>query len=1118
MSRERGNPAYRANLILVEVTFMFGMPRRTLVPRVLALLAVPCLLASGLAPYGPRSGLAASPAHRAALSPTLSVRAVSPGPNATEVITSTTVLVAFDRPVAPLVGVEQQQLPSPVVSDPPLAGHGQWVTTAIYRYQMGSLRAATVYHLRVAAGLKAIDGTRLEQDFSWSFSTLRPAVLNVSPPDAYGYAVPRPAVTVQFNQPMDHPSAEAAFTLRDGQGQAVAGTFSWPDSVTLRFQPLTPLVRTATYNAAEGTTARAAEGPLPMTTPAHWQFAIAPYLRVTDATPANGAVLGPNDQGSGVEVDFSAPVNETSAIQHVSISPDVPGRYISFGQDDLSLFIYGNLAPSTRYTVIVRAGLRARAGDALTTSYSFHFTTAPLAPILGFVTGGVATYDAYRPILLSLQGINPGAITYTLYRLDRAAFVSDLNGQYNQSQNLPPSSSRILSFTKLPNAPLNKTVPIQVPVALPGQSTLPPGYYFVQARGSGQAVDEQLLLVTRTGITLKVSQRQVLVWATDLAGGQPVAGLPLTVAAGQGYAGPPRPLGPMLPGATVHPATIGGQTVVASGRTGADGTMLLNVPGIGDQQSLVDMGVVILGTNSGDAIVASSNWSNGVNPYDYGLSAASLQPTLRLALYTDRPIYRPAQVVHARGIVRADNDGTYSLVSGPISLILSDPNGKVVSRRTVVLDRFGSFSADFTLAANASLGNYQLGATKSTYSANASFQVAEYKKPTFSVTVTTPQPTYSLGQYVNADVQVSYYFGGPVAHAKVHWSMLGYDYIFYSPLFADYAFGDYDPAASSVASIGPIGPIPPYSSGYTLFQGDAVTDAQGKLHLRLPARLPKGKLVQSYTLEANVTDLDNSPVAGNTSVTVYHSAFQIGLSAPAQVIDPGKPQTISVVTVGNDGVTPAAHEAVRVAFYRRTYSNQVKVNPDGSVSQNYVPHDTLIGAQSTITDGHGKGSVRFTAPTGGEYHLSATSTDRFGNHVESSLELYAGGEKPIDWGFQPQGHIRLVTDKKTYHTGDVAHVLVTAPYPNMLALISIERGHVLSYQTRRLSGMGATINVPIPASYLPDTYVSVVVERGESAGGPPPVWRMGYARIHVDPRERAIRLSVAAPTAHVAPG
>ncbi|MGH2347696.1 MAG: Ig-like domain-containing protein, partial [Chloroflexota bacterium] len=338
---------------------MFGLPRRTLVPRVLTLLAMLCLLASGLAPYGAQRGLAAPPpVHLPALSPTLSVRAVSPTPFATEVITSTTVLVAFDRPVAPLAGVGEKQTPSPLVSDPPLIGKGQWVTSSIYRWQAGALHAATTYHLRVAAGLKAIDGTRLQSDYTWQFTTLRPAVLTVSPSDRYRYAVPRPAMTVQFNQRMDHSSSEAAFMLRDSNGRSVPGTFSWPAPDTLRFQPLAPLTRSAGYTVSEAMTARSAEGPLPMTKSASWQFVVAPYLTVTGSTPANGTVLGSDNPGPNVEVDFSAPVVEASAIKHVSVSPDLPGRYISFGDDDLSLFIYGNFAPSTHYTVTVRAGVR----------------------------------------------------------------------------------------------------------------------------------------------------------------------------------------------------------------------------------------------------------------------------------------------------------------------------------------------------------------------------------------------------------------------------------------------------------------------------------------------------------------------------------------------------------------------------------------------------------------------------------------------------------------------------------------------------------------------------------------------------------------------------------------
>ncbi|MDB5075113.1 MAG: alpha-2-macroglobulin domain protein, partial [Chloroflexi bacterium] len=109
-------------------------------------------------------------------------------------------------------------------------------------------------------------------------------------------------------------------------------------------------------------------------------------------------------------------------------------------------------------------------------------------------------------------------------------------------------------------------------------------------------------------------------------------------------------------------------------------------------------------------------------------------------------------------------------------------------------------------------------------------------------------------------------------------------------------------------------------------------------------------------------------------------------------------------------------------------------------------------------------------------------------------------------------------DKRTYHSGDVAHVLVTTPYPNMLALVSIERGHILQYQVRRLTGTATVLDIPVPSSYLPDTYVSVVVERGAAAGGPPPAWRLGYARIHVDTAERTLRIKVTPAKSRIGPG
>jgi alpha-2-macroglobulin len=1067
---------------------------RSLVARVLPFVLLPALLAGSVAPSAARGSQATSP--------NVSVRVVSPSPFAAEVTPATTVMVAFDRPVAALTGVGETPEPSPLVSDPPLSGSGRWVTSSIYSWNAVNLRAATTYHLQIMAGLRAIDGTRLQATYSWRFATVRPALLTVAPSDGYQYATPRPTLALGFNQRMDHASTQAAFHLRDAQGNDIPGVFSW-SSDTLSFRPIATLSRTATYTAELRSGAQSAEGPLPLLRPVTWTFTVAPYITVTGSKPAGGDSAAQMD--NGVEIDFSAPVNEASAIQSVHISPDVPGRYVYFGDDDLSLHLYGMFAPSTAYTVTLRAGMLARAGDRLATTTTIHFVSAPLPPQLFFVTGNAATYDAYRPIILSLEAVNPGPITYTIYRLDRDGYVKDLVSGYDLAQGIPADGTPILSFARTVNAPLNKATPVQVQLLMPGNQPLAPGYYLVRATGSGDAVDYQTLLVTRTGITLKVAQRQMLAWATDLKTGLPIAGLPMQFATSSG--------GIVVPLRSGTPQYLGGSTVVGAGTTGANGTLLLDVPGIGDTQSLAYGNVLAFGSRAGDAIVASSGWNAGISPYNYGMSFAAYQPKRRLNVYTDRPIYRPGQTVHLRGVVRADDDGQYSVVTGPVYLVLTDAKGQVAARRTVLLDRYGAFHAEITLAGNATLGSYGLSANSGAQNSYSALQVAEYKKPTFAVSISTPRATYTIGQTIPANVAVSYYFGGGVAHAKVHWSVLGYDYIFFSDYFGDYSFGAYDPAMDAFA-----GPYIPSTSGYTLYQGDAVTDANGIVHLKLPAKLANGRLVQNYTVEASVTDLDNQPVAGRTSVTVYGSAFQIGLQPDQQVIKPLVAQQIHIVTVANDGATPVARQAVRVAIYSRVFHNVITKNRDGTVTQSYVPRDTLVSTANVVTDGQGKAAVRFAAPKGGEYHVVATARDAYGHKTSSTVEIYAGGEKPIDWGFQQQGHIRLVTDKKTYHTGDVAHVLVTTPYANMLALVSIERGHILQYQVKRLAGTGAQLDISVPASYLPDTYVSVVVERGANAAGPAPVWRLGYARIHVDTAERQLRITVQPTKTRVAPG
>src|SRR5436309_7390409 len=105
--------------------------RRSAGHRVTAYMLPPvllaCLLAGSVARQSTPAGYAAAA--------TLSVRAVSPTSDTTEVTAATTIMVAFDRPVVALVGLGERKPPGPLVSNPALAGQGRWLTSSIYTYQ-----------------------------------------------------------------------------------------------------------------------------------------------------------------------------------------------------------------------------------------------------------------------------------------------------------------------------------------------------------------------------------------------------------------------------------------------------------------------------------------------------------------------------------------------------------------------------------------------------------------------------------------------------------------------------------------------------------------------------------------------------------------------------------------------------------------------------------------------------------------------------------------------------------------------------------------------------------------------------------------------------------------------
>jgi uncharacterized protein YfaS (alpha-2-macroglobulin family) len=137
--------------------------------------------------------------------------------------------------------------------------------------------------------------------------------------------------------------------------------------------------------------------------------------------------------------------------------------------------------------------------------------------------------------------------------------------------------------------------------------------------------------------------------------------------------------------------------------------------------------------------------------------------------YTERPIYRPSQIVYFKGMVRVATEAGYEVFRNrEVEVKVNDTRGNEIYRQTLKTNDNGAFSGELTLGDEPPLGAYELTTSvPDGITHYASFKVEEYKKPEYKVEVTTDKDRYANGDLITATIKADYYFGSPVANAQV---------------------------------------------------------------------------------------------------------------------------------------------------------------------------------------------------------------------------------------------------------------------------------------------------------------------------------------------------------------
>ncbi|HDS08832.1 MAG TPA: hypothetical protein ENN73_01275, partial [Firmicutes bacterium] len=246
-----------------------------------------------------------------------------------------------------------------------------------------------------------------------------------------------------------------------------------------------------------------------------------------------------------------------------------------------------------------------------------------------------------------------------------------------------------------------------------------------------------IVSVSGLGIISKSDKRRLVLFVMDKVTGQPVNGAEVSA--------------------------YSGVNKIASGKTDKDGIILLDKKE-NDKFNNLDFNVA-----KGEDIAF-------INVYSYYYSYGG-ETNLKTYFYADRPVYRPAQKVYFKVILRERLDAmNFTIPSDKeIKLILEKPTGEKIYEKVLKTNEFGSINDSIELEEEAALGWYRYkildsdGKQLSGYYGINAFRVEEYKKPEFKMTVQPKKSAYVLGDEVEVDVDVKYYFGEAVKGGDVEY-------------------------------------------------------------------------------------------------------------------------------------------------------------------------------------------------------------------------------------------------------------------------------------------------------------------------------------------------------------
>ena len=1024
-----------------------------------------------------------------------------------------TVSAVFNQPMVPLASIDDLKLErSPLSITPQPPGKFRWLGTQMIAFEPeGRMPFSTTYTAAVAAGETSTTGAELGKRVQWQFSTplLELERASPSPDDTADLDT---LVVVVFNQDIQADRLGAALKFSGG-GQQVAVQVVRPADYgglpepyrsqalagraerTLVLRPSGKLRPDTQYTLTIPGGAWG-EGPNP-SKPISTGFRTYPPL--TLSAPHCSDRYAWDCSPGAVTLGASNPVVDDPELpRRVRVSPEVPDLEVS-GNGGITLT--GKFRGLATYTVEVDPGVLDIHGQALAKPFRTTFTMRALDPSLqldGVVRDPIVLEPSHRGVLdLKAAGLSLVEVRSREVGAEELRRVLSERNEYVGDDQWPKPLQA--ASQRDHDVSASRAEAMTIPIATRELAGMPGKLLLLGARSNKIGDDNwkyrqslnQVVEVTRLGITAAVDSDSGVVLVTDLETGAP------------------------LPNVDLALHTTAYDSPLWSGRTDARGMAELTHGSITETPFIVARTAGDLAYIPLQATVDGS-WSYWQN------NGAEDEP--RAFFFTDRQPYKPGETVHLSGIVRLETRGPAGGVVPYRSDIecdykLTGPRGHELLTGKVKVTPLGTFSVDLPLPADDDLGQHSFvltypgGFFGNERSFWHSFAVETYRAPEFEVKVErAAEAPLVYGDTLAADVRAAYLHGAPMVGAKVSYTLRRSDTAFRPPGSENEPFS--------------FGPTPQpwwmWGGGFgkrgmwggdwgggvpdvLVKQGSGDTDGAGVFavsHLLQAKEQPWGEKPSpapadaappkgppdppsagTYTLEAQVTDQNRQAIAGRQSFVVHPADEYVGVRSDRSVYKEGERARVEAIVADVAGKRVPGR-AIKVELVR-SETKKTAVEEKGRWTYKYETVDVPAGG-CQLTSDLAPASCEIDVGKAGSYVARAEISDAKGRRALTRHNIYVYGKDAVVWD-QDQKRVDLVPDKRTYEPGEKATILLRSPFDKARGLAVIEREGIVEYRELTVEGGAGTLEIPLTEAMIPNVEIAVVLVRGrvEVPGAPP---------------------------------